>query len=133
MRVLIKTYRSMAVVFIGLLMMICALECWAQQWLKPMPPRFTGAYVVRQAAKIKTAPLCSPVVLTGNIVEQLSYTRYVFKDRSGTAILHIPQYVFGLNRVYADTKVRLTGQILGKHPIEFYDPHARILYLEIIQ
>ena len=110
-----------------------ATECVAQQWIKPSPPRFSGEHVVKQALGVTTAPEWSPVVLEGNIIRKLSYTRYVFKDRSGTAMVHIPQYVFGLHRVYADTKVRLTGQILGKYPTEFYDPHARILYLEILK
>lgn len=118
---------------LGIVLATTITPSGAQQWIKPQPPSFKGWYVGKKAKQIFTLTNYTPVILTGNIIKKVSYTRYIFKDSSGEAPVHIPQYVFGLNRVYADTKVKLTGQVLGKYPIEYYDPHARIYYLEILK
>ena len=85
-------------------------ETGAQGGFKGPGPK--GA--ITQAVQVKSAADDTPVVLEGNIVEQLRKDRYLFRDASGTVLVDIDHKDFRGQDVTPQTKVRLTGEVDAK-------------------
>lgn len=85
---------------------------------------------VTQAAQVANATDDTPVVLEGNIIEQVRNDEYLFQDASGKVILDIDDKVFGSNTVTPETRVRIHGEVdtHRQHPND-----VDVRWLEIIK
>ncbi|MDO5536832.1 MAG: NirD/YgiW/YdeI family stress tolerance protein [Desulfovibrionaceae bacterium] len=88
-----------------------------------------GAAYVTSAAQVAGAYDDTPCELVGHIINQVSYDRYTFKDKSGTVVVDIDRKKFRGQEVTPRTVVRLLGEVDSNHGRREVD----VDYLEIIR
>lgn len=84
---------------------------------------------VNKAADVARAYDDTPVVLVGNLVEQVGHERYVFRDGSGTVIVKIDHEDFRGQNVTPQTRVRVVGEVDYEHTHKEVD----VDFIEIVR